>query len=530
MATTPSEGGNIPVGVQLVLGAIPLVIGIFFLFDRPTDMGFTFDELTDFEIATDLLNTGNVLGNLKDPSQGRLSHMVAAGGMWLLGSDLLGFKLTFLGIGLAATVLCAVLVRSLFGSTVAWLSASFLILCPFSLAAFRTAATAGDGLVLIWWLLFTWITACWIARQGGWAWSVAVGVVLGLAIGTKLTSAALILVPLVRLFYMNRSSGSPQAARALSEFLVIYLVAGCTAVLANPLFLLGPRFFYELLGSGKWDTKPEIWVFDGWYRHPPLTYIPAVLMSKLTPPLFLAALVGLAIAVRDALAKRARLSPVAAVGVAVITAALVHYYRQNQNAHYYVGTIGPALILGGFLWQKILGSEAARARRAGYALAAMVMIYLVATDRYLQADFLQSGREYGPAFQGEFNGPAVNHCQGGPRLIDYLKALPDAGSIRVVFIYAECQEQIEAACRFGSTPCATTFKYYPEEGVMTSHVVAASRIVLRSRIQRAEWDRRFAALRSFAAHCQTVPLPSDEFTLYRCPGGPALQPPTTGLR
>jgi hypothetical protein len=61
--------------------------------------------------------------------------------------------------------------------------------------------------------------------------------------------------------------------------------------------------------------------------------------------------------------------------------------------------------------------------------AAVAICISLALSWRVQPDFLQLGSEWGRAMQGEFNGPAVNHCQGGPL------AARDAAALGLTHVY-----------------------------------------------------------------------------------------------
>ncbi|MGE5789085.1 MAG: hypothetical protein ACM3ZE_31130, partial [Myxococcales bacterium] len=67
------------------LAVVAMLASVYLLFRELALTGVTWDEWMDFEIARDYYENQSFLTNLQDPSQARLSHLVAAGSFALFG-------------------------------------------------------------------------------------------------------------------------------------------------------------------------------------------------------------------------------------------------------------------------------------------------------------------------------------------------------------------------------------------------------------------------------------------------------------
>ena len=131
------------------LALASVVIGVGLLFYDLDANGSTADERSDFRIARDFVQQGSILENKEDPSQSRLPHIVAAIAMAALGETLWAFKLPFALATLLAGALLFAFVRRRHGALTALYCLAFFFTNPWVLGSGRTAATAGDMLLVV---------------------------------------------------------------------------------------------------------------------------------------------------------------------------------------------------------------------------------------------------------------------------------------------------------------------------------------------------------------------------------------------
>lgn len=118
---------------------------------------------------------------------------------------------------------------------------------------------------------------------------------------------------------------------------------------------------------------------------------------------------------------------------------LLHFVRSFQNAQYYVGAVPGMVILAGYALDQIQH----RYRRPssqwlGIVIPNLLLLSMVITNLYLQDNYLLAGRSYGSWMQGGFQGPAVNHCQGSPRLIEHLNRHLQDQPDHPIFVFVDC--------------------------------------------------------------------------------------------
>jgi hypothetical protein len=385
------------------LATAVLLVGGWLLCADLSLIGVTHDEFTDLTISRTFAATLNVFANLNDPSQGRFAYMLAGAAMRLFGeSDVVYKAPSVLIIFASAAVVFFALRRQ--DKLAALVAAAGFLSNGYVLGAGRTAVTGGDAAVLATWLLAVVASARWSPRDGGafFPYGLITGLALGLAIGSKWNSIVLLGLLLLR---------RPRPAQLAAVMAIVVPVA----LAANPLFLLGPEFLFQAWQSlAKWDAEPSYQFFGSWSSGPPFAYPYVLLAAKLTLPVLAVAIYG---------AIRHRRDPLVAAALYAIAITLPFGFKNFQNAHYYIGAAGPAFLL--------LGLAAARQPRTLVAAVVAICISLSLSWR-VKPDFLQLGSEWGAAMQGEFNGPAVNHCQGAPLAQRDVEALGLTQAYRII--------------------------------------------------------------------------------------------------
>jgi hypothetical protein len=129
--------------------------------------------------------------------------------------------------------------------------------------------------------------------------------------------------------------------------------------------------------------------------------------------------------------------------VAAVALVVPFSVRPFQNAFYYIGAVGPLAVLAA------LALERLRETRPAWTLwiAVAALAASLGPSWRVRPDFLQSGSEWGEFAQGEFSGPAVNHCQGMPMAVLEIGGLVDRGGPRRAFALLECRPQWAMATR-----------------------------------------------------------------------------------
>ena len=461
-----STWSRLRVGVAIVATAALLVGGWLLCADLSL-IGLTHDEFTDLTISRTFAATFNVFANLNDPSQGRFAHMLAGGAMRVFGESHVVYKAPSVLITFASAALVFFALRRR-DKVAALVAAAGFLSNGYVLGAGRTAVTGGDAAVLASWLLAVVASARWSPRDGGafFPYGLITGAALGLAIGSKWNSVVLLGLPLLR---------RPRPVQLAPVLAVAVLVA----LAANPLFLLGPAFLAEAWQSlAKWDAEPTYQFFGSWSSGPPLIYPCILLAVKLTMPVLALAIYG---------AIRHRRDPLTAAAVYAIAVTLPFGFKNFQNAHYYIGAAGPVFLL--------LGLAASRQSRTLLAAVVAICISLALSWR-VRPDFLQLGSEWGAVMQGEFNGPAVNHCQGAPLAQGDVAALGLARAYRII----EC----------GHWPIPE-LPAEPE----SPYAVIVPAVVPFGAKSPAEAEARAARVQEAIAPCDLV-VTRPQYKIYRC--------------
>jgi 4-amino-4-deoxy-L-arabinose transferase-like glycosyltransferase len=501
-----------------IIAALLAAIGIFLLFHDLDANGFTWDERADFLAARDVAAALNPFANLEEPDQARFSHLLGAVTLRLWEPSSRAFKLTFALVGLAGGALLFTFLRRRFGTRPAALVTAFYFCNPYLLAASRAGATAGDVTVAVLWLLALWGLVVWLEHPGHSRPALLTGLAVGLAIGAKLTSVVLLPLVALHLLFLRRPWSRSALTLILRPAAIFFVAAAVFAVVGDPLLLLGPDLLREAIDRGaEFDARPHRY-FGEWLERPPVSYVPAVLVAKLG--ILFCTFLGVAAIwwVRRTLTRRA-LDPILVVCLAHLGLIFPFAVKPFQNAHYYVVFIPAMLVLVAGLLHAIDQHPREVVRTLGLVAFLVTIALSAATSAWLAPDFLQAGREYGDQFQGEFEGPAVNHCQGGPALFSALNARTGASTLEHVHLFHDdCIGVLELERQAGPVEHHGEVRAYDESRPPgRPHVLAISRTFVFFSRTSDDAARKPDRIARATAGCEVHVLRHEVYRVYICP-------------
>jgi hypothetical protein len=505
--------------VAIGLAVLVILASVFLFFHDLALTGLTWDEWMDFDIARDFHQNRAFLTNIDDPSQGRFSHLVAAGSFALLGESYFAFKLPFVLVGIGGGLWLWWFLAKLVRPVVAAIVAAMYFSCPYVLAASRTGATAGDVLVLATTLGFIVTLHGWIRSDRFWPYGAGCGVACGLAIGAKWTGAVLLgavgLIWLLRLVQQKRRlfEGSVWTGLLAQQWIAVGL-----ALLASPTLMLGLTFVRTSLTHSLAFTGMAIRQFGAMRAAAPWYYIPAVLISKFSPvQVLLVALEIVGIVVLWA-RKRKRIGMLQAICLASMLPLVPLATKGFQNAHYYVGAVPAVMILSAISLERWLGSSGDVVRRRALWLSAATVVAQFGMTVHLSPDYLLAGRQFGRFFYSQFAGPAVNHCQGLPFAVAEINRLTEReGGKRPAYILRSCLAVMQHALTYGPVAPSAPIRSYPATGAKTEHYLAIPGSYDYDNIGAAE-DAFYTSLRDrFTQGCRKVGEGNPDYELLLCP-------------
>lgn len=511
----PPKAALPPVHVALLTLAIAAALaGVVLAFMQLAPIGFTWDEYVDWLLSVDYVAHHSFLSNLDDPSQARLSHIVGAAFMAVLGTSYVAYKIPFILIGIGSSAWLWWFLRARTGTLVASVTTAYYLTCPYVLAAERSAATAGDVLVATSTLAVMTTLVLWAERPRLWNEGIVCAVMAGLSVASKWTAG--VVLPFLLIYWLLRPRDGARAFRrghTWIEVVVFVAVAGAVAVIGSPTFLHGPGFVRSALAQAAEYDHYKLRLFGVPRAREPWFYLPAILISKFSPVVLAGALGWL---VRRLLTRR-KDEGLRLVGLIVCVPVAPLLSKGFQNAHYYVVLIAPLTIW--FALEARVWLEASRVavRNAAAAILAAGLIAQVGLVIWLAPDFLQAGRQFGRSFQAEFAGPAVNHCQGAPRLIEELLKRPAPGAPRVVYVLGKCLDLWNHAAAHGPVPAAIRFQaFYGTGRPPLPYDVVESGSFDYDCSGVAECQRYDARKVRAIDHCSRYGAPSFDWTIYRC--------------
>ena len=545
----PSAGEprSLPGAVRLVDLLVWCVVlaGVFLLFHRLAWNGSTWDERIDYSIAQDIARHGNVLTNVFDPTQSRLPHMVGALALALFGDGLWAFKLPFAFIGLLGGALLYAFVARRRDRVTASYCLAFYLTNPWVLASSRSAATAGDILVVVTTFAFFWAAVRFVESHGPDArrlrHTMALGLLAGVSVGAKLTSAVLIPFGLAIV-----------VATRMSLRHAVVFVAGSAlfAVATHPLLMtessllvgsihraLGPspsapdanRKVVRPMASStspfdKLAGKAPVYSGDVFLvsleRPPKLRYLWAVLAGKLTVPFLFVVLLGGAMGARASYVSR-KFDPAFCGALLFVLATCGFIWKNKQNPNYFLPLLLPAITIAALPLATVLQSPKPWRRAAGSCAWLTLLVYQLWLCAALSPDYLQAGRRMGPSVQGLMAGPAVNHCQGTPLLIDRLNALRHTASFGTAYVLEACMPVIVRDATLGPVqPVGYSFvKYNPIARPPEAHLVVVHETLHYDAFATTDHTLRMRRLQRATRGCvlANANAANARFKVFRCP-------------
>ncbi len=467
-ASVPSARAE---NVVTALAVASAVVGVYLLFRDLALTGLTWDEWMDYEIARDYVLHKSFLTDLDDPSQARLSHLVAAGSFALLGDSYRAFKLPFAVIGMVGGLALWSFLASMVRPAVAAMAAAMYFTCPYVLAASRTGATAGDALVMVTTLGFVITLYRWIQTNRFWPYGAACGVVCGLAIGAKWTSAVLLgAVGLAWLLDGLRNRRRFFDGPVWVALLAHQWIAVGLAFFASPTLMLGVVFVQNALSHSLKFTGMALLQFGEMRAEAPWYYIPAVLISKYAIAQLFVFCFELGIIVLFWAQKKKKVGPLPLVCLLSMLPMVPLATKGFQNAHYYVATVPSVMILSALALERWLRAPTDARRRWALGLSTATMLTQLGTAIHLAPDYLLAGRQFGTFYYSQFAGPAVNHCQGQPFAIREINRLiTEEGGPRVAHILRSCLGVMEHALDYGPIKSLVPITSYPVGGEKKRH-------------------------------------------------------------
>jgi hypothetical protein len=496
--------------------AVVSALGVWLLLHKLGMAGFTWDEIADFDITLDYSRHGRFFDNVVDPSQGRLSHILATPFLHFLGETSFAFKLPFALAGLGGAGMLWWVCRRAYSRTTAALVVAFYLSNPYVLAASRTAATAGDALVLVLAIGCVGALHRWVTTTAFWPWGALTAVACGAATAAKWTNGLWLPGAMaVALWYGRRRHGSLLAGAVWCEIATFGAIACVVAMLGSPTLLHGLPFIQDAIASSaSYDTR--ITGYLGMYRQrPPWQYFPLLTLSKLTPPmaaLFLVA--GAFVAGRAAHLRTA--GPLVPISLLALLPCLPLAHKGFQNAQYYVGAVVTVAVIVAAFVDRMQRAERLRAPMLVTVVA--LLFCQLGFSFSLSPDFLQAGRHFGASMQGEFWGPAVNHCQCGPWTLAQLNALAGTGEAPVAYVLEACHNALMYDQRYGPLVYRGGVLPYPAAGKPKGpYYVIVNRVYGLGETTQAAYDEKIARREEAVATCHAVPDPWGSYKIYRCP-------------
>ncbi len=525
----PAPGARpLPRRLVKVTSVLALVATVFFLFWKLDWIGMTWDELTAFGIVRSYIpDLANILRNTTNASQGRLNYTLAIPLMAWLGPSIEAFKLTFVFIALGCIVAVWLALKKAVRPVTALAVTAVLASTPVFIGAGRTAANSGDVLTMLAIVLYIWTLARWTVRRRdgdlGAGPAIWCGIASGVALGSKLTDG--LLIP-AAILWIGQTFGWKKSLRDFSWYLPVTAIV---AVAAHPLFLLGPAAVIAgIHDADGYDHASQFYLLGTYVKHPQWYFPLADLLAKTSVPMFAFFLwAACAEAVRSIRAHR--LDPWVGVATFVFGLDYLFVFKGFQGAHYYQPAVVAMVFVAAPLLDRLLSSARRRTQLLAAIGVAMTLTYQVGLDAWLAPDFLQAGRQFGDRFQGEFSGPAVNHCQGGPEALASLDRLEAARHYGHAYVLVHCGPVLAADSDAGPVRSVLNIDDYPDGGpparpywLLISHVYD----YYSYGSPQAQYDalaRRARAVQDCTLEWGT---PASSYEIYSCPAAaaPAVTP------
>lgn len=465
-------------------------VSVVLAFFRLGRIGLSLDEWSDYSIAASYVRAHAFLENLSDPTQGRLGHLVAAASLGVFGPSYVAFKVPFVLLGAAGGFGIWRLLRRRVTPAVALLFTAIYASTPYVLAASRTAVTGGDVLVIALTVAFIATLEAWTTTEDFWFGGALCAATCGAATGAKWTCGLLAVAALARHVWLAFRRGKLRLGTTWTELFAFSGITAVCAVISSPTFLLGYDFVEGSLLKVAAAEKSLVMFQLGAMRHAaPWFYVPAVLVSKLSPIVILAAVAGVWHSFSPRAEGRKRSLTVTCLLSLLPMLPLV--FKPFQNAHYYVGAVPAFVVCSALAFDHWLTGARKGAETALWCGGLLTLAAQLGLSIWLAPDFLQAGRQFGPAFEGQFMGPAVNHCQGGPLAIEAVNELTQESPAPVYHLTA-CIDALKMDMREGPIRAKVPIRVYPDKGrpPLPHYVLVSSMYDYRTEHELAEQRRR----------------------------------------
>jgi 4-amino-4-deoxy-L-arabinose transferase-like glycosyltransferase len=390
---------------------------------------YTWDEVTDREIAWSYLLNGDVTAADREFSQARLPIYLEALVIKYWGDSEISLRSISVGAGMLSLLIIWQIGKRTFGSHAGLLAMTLAAVSPYHLMISRVSGTHGDALLALLYILALWIL---IEFWGEWKKHAQLhfhrrdkilllvfGAVAGMATGAKLTGA---------LLGMNLVLVLIASQRAWRNNIRWVILAG---VLWLTFFLLtSPIYLHPENIIAAWQDQLTNWEQIRGYQFMgktydilPLWYWAAVIPIKFSIPVTLAILFQLIWLCFH----RRQITLPQSLLLFNLFPLIILTFRNWQSPTYAVPLIGPFFTLAAQsltqLGKVLISAWKTPQSRWVSALAALGLMWMIAENGRILAithpDYLMTGYDFGDNVIGQFWGPAVYHCQGaGQALAD----------------------------------------------------------------------------------------------------------------
>ncbi len=254
-------------------------------------------------------------------------------------------------------------------------------------------------------------------------------------------------------------------------------------------------------------------------------YLWFTLAGKLTVPFLVVMGAGVALGCREAWRTR-RFDAAFWGALAFVVAPCVSLvWKQWLSVNYFLPVLLPAITLAAMALAHAQNSRVTMQRLLGSLVWLAVVLHQVELARAIAPDYLQAGRWMGPAAQGVLDGPAVNHCQGAPRLIDRLNRMRGSDHrFDRVFVFETCLPVLRHDARLGPVrPDGFEFvRFKPNDTARRRHLLVRHEGIRYYLHGRPEHTERMARLAAAVRGCRWIneDAPLERFRIYDCPAAP----------
>ncbi|HMA95320.1 MAG TPA: hypothetical protein VKP30_21675, partial [Polyangiaceae bacterium] len=390
---------------------------------------------------------------------------------------------------------------------------------PYVLAASRTGGTAGDALVLATTVGFVITLYRWLHTERFWPYGAACGTCCGLAVGSKWTGAMLLgSVVLAWLLHLRRQKRRIWDGKVWVAVLAHQWISVGTAIVACPTLLLGLPFIKSSLGHSIQFAGIELLQFGEIRATAPFYYIPAVLVSKLSPLQLMVCLFEMGVIATHAASSRRRVGLLPSTLFLSLVPIIPLATKGFQNAHYYLAVVPTVMILSAVALERWMHSRRSGLRRAALWSAIVALVGQLGLSIYLAPDYLLAGRQFGKFFYGQFAGPAVNHCQGLPFAIREVNELIETeDGPRATYLLRSCIGILSHVIAYGPVKPDSSIAADPSTAIPREHfliiptsydydVTGRSEAVVFKRLKRAR-----------IKDCEPAGEGHVDYELWRCP-------------